>query len=205
MRSASLRSAALRSASQRSASQRFASLRSAALRSASRRFASWRSASLAIEHFRPDVLVVRDAIVSDYSDTSKAPDSRIGRIAYLDSHYFYRYLKEGRLPAYRQVKSFHTLTIFARNEALEPRTAAWLQLIRMFGRGKALGVSRARMKMAEVHLTVGRHDAASEQRELAYKAQNHALNQYNNAKELLFEGKMDEARGGGRHPKTSIR
>lgn len=149
---------------------------------------------LAIEHFRPDVLVVRDAIVSDYSDPTKASDSRIGRIAYLDSHYFYRYLKEGRLPAYRRVKSFPTLTIFARNEALEPRTAAWHQLIRMFGRGKALGVSRARMKMAEVHLTVGRHDAASEQRELAYKAQNHALNQYNNAKELLFEGKMEEAR-----------
>ncbi len=110
---------------------------------------------LAIEHFRPDVLVVRDAIVLDYSDTSKASDSRIGRIAYLDSHYFYRYLKEGRFSAYCKVKSFPTLTIFVRDETLELRTAGWRQLIRMFGRGKALGVSKARLKMAEVHLTVG--------------------------------------------------
>ncbi len=149
---------------------------------------------LTIEHFRPDLLVVRDAIASDFADTLKAADSRIGRIAFLDSHFFYSYLREGRLSSYRLVKSWQTLAIYERTERLAPRQLAWLELMKMFGRQRILGVSQARSKMAEIHLVAGRHTEAREQRELAHKARSPIADRFNSAKGMLAEGRPDEAR-----------
>jgi hypothetical protein len=95
---------------------------------------------LAIEHFRPSLLVVRDAIVSDYSDTSRASDSRIGKVAFLDSHYFYKYLQEGSIPGYRLAKDFGSVAIFE-SEGIASRDAPWPDLVKMFGTGR-LWVSR---------------------------------------------------------------
>lgn len=148
---------------------------------------------MAIEHFRPRVLVVRDAIVSDYADTSKAREARSGRVAYLDSHYFYRYLKEGGLREFRLVKSFARVSIYE-SIGLEARPIRWPRLMAMFGSGKPLGVAAARKRMSDAHLIAGRHDEASEQRRLAHKAQSYALGRFNSAKELLAEGDLTEAR-----------
>ena len=149
---------------------------------------------LAIEHFRPDLLVVRNAIVSDYADTSRASDSRIGRAAYLDSHYFYEYLSEGRILAYREVKAYPSLRVYERTKKLKPRDASWDRLIKMFGAGKALGGAAARLKMSELHLLAGRHDEARLQRMLAEKSRSNAVDKFNLAKAFLMEGKLQEAR-----------
>lgn len=150
--------------------------------------------ALEVEHFRPDLLIVRDAIASDYADTSRAADSRIGRVAFMDSYWFYRYLKEGRIPEYERVKAFPTVTIYARTEKLAPRDLPWLRLMAMYSQAKALGVTAARRRMSDAHMLAGRHDAASEQRMLAEDARNHAMEHYNRARAFLEASRPEEAR-----------
>jgi hypothetical protein len=43
-----------------------------------------------VNHFEPDVLIIRDAIVSDFSNIDEAGSARIGEMAFKDQHYFYR-------------------------------------------------------------------------------------------------------------------
>jgi 4-amino-4-deoxy-L-arabinose transferase-like glycosyltransferase len=147
---------------------------------------------LAIEHFRPDILVVRDAIVSDYADPGRGADSRVGEIAYLDSHYFYKYLLDEKLPSFRLAKNFGTVRVYE-SSGFEKRDILWSRLMAMFGSGKALGVARARQVMASVHLSAGNQVEADRQRVLSERTRNHAHGRYTKATGLLRDGQLDEA------------
>jgi tetratricopeptide (TPR) repeat protein len=147
---------------------------------------------LAIEHFRPDLLVVRDAIVSDYADPGRGEDSRVGEIAYLDSHYFYKYLLDEKLSVFRLAKDFGTVRIYE-SSGFEKRDLPWSRLVAMFGSGKALGVAGARQVMASVHLSAGNQAEADRQRRLSERTRNHAHDRYTKATGLLRDGRLDEA------------
>jgi len=148
---------------------------------------------VAIEHFRPSLLVVRNAIVSDFADTARAADSRIGEAAFLDSHYFYKYLQEGAIPDYRLVKDFGTVKIYESFGETRARQIRWSKLVVMFGERKALGVAKARETLAAVNMAAGNVEEAQRQREVSQRARNTDHERYTKAVELLRSGLLDEA------------
>ena len=146
----------------------------------------------AIEHFRPRLLLVRDAIATDYADTSLARDSRVGESAFLDSHYFYRYLREHRL-AYREVRDFGTVAVYEADESIQPRDVPWKELVKMFGFGKVLGVRAARRTMTNVHISAGNMAEADRQRRLSERAPSHVFDRFTLARDHLRRGEDREA------------
>ena len=70
-----------------------------------------------VNHFEPDLLVVRDAVVSDYADPEEALKSRQGPLWYLDRHYFYTFLQKGLVPTYQLVKDFGSVAVYKRTVA----------------------------------------------------------------------------------------
>jgi len=143
---------------------------------------------MAIEHFRPSLLVVRDAIVQDYADTARASESRVGELAYMDSHYFYSYLREGRIPAYKLAKDFGSVAVFTSRDRMEERRMPWLQIIRSFGADRTLGVADARTQMAVRHREAGNTFEAARQRKLAETAGSTPAEKFVKAKAHLRRG-----------------
>ncbi|MBT4139680.1 MAG: hypothetical protein HOE48_17305, partial [Candidatus Latescibacteria bacterium] len=67
-----------------------------------------------INHFEPDLLLVRDAIRADFGNPNEANDARMGAQAYMDCHYFYSFLGKGFVPDYRILKDFGSVAIYER-------------------------------------------------------------------------------------------
>ena len=151
---------------------------------------------LMVNHFRPDLLVVRDAIVNDYRRREDAPRSRIGETAYLDSHFFYQYLEAGHIPAYRLLRDFGTVAVYERTAPAEGdrQRMSWLELVKRLGSGRAFGVSEARRKMGDIHASLGRQDEAEREYRLAEKAREDPVKVYEQARAYLQEGRLGAAR-----------
>ncbi|MCZ6631885.1 MAG: glycosyltransferase family 39 protein [bacterium] len=79
-----------------------------------------------VNHLEPDILVVRENTARQFQDLEQANQSRIGKDLFLDTHYFYQYLKAGHIPTYRQVKNFGGVTLYQRTASRTlPDSLTW--------------------------------------------------------------------------------
>jgi len=152
-----------------------------------------------VNHFEPDLLVVRQAIANDYGDPGEAEEARIGRGPYLDRHYFYRYLLEGRIPTYRLLKAFGSVQVHGRTSpkvrAEEDKRTAWWERVQRHMDNRAYGVVSARWAMGSIHAALGYREEARRQFDLAREASNFLQRVYKHGLRELASGRPDEARG----------
>lgn len=134
-----------------------------------------------IEHFRSDLIVVRDAVAADYTDPQRAEESRMGKTAYLDRHYCYAYLRSGKLSTYSRVRTFGTVTVYGRTDSLSKSDLPWSRLVNLYRSGERLGADRA----LEVMRTIHARDSEA--------LQEGTVRKYGEAKTLLFAKKLEGA------------
>ena len=151
-----------------------------------------------VNHFEPDLLVVRDAMAGRYANLEDADRARVGGAAFLDRHYFYKYLSERRLSTYDRIKEFERIGIYERNapkvrKGTEP-ASAWPERLKQYAAGTVYGVPKARKSMAAIHEAVGLNAESERELRLAEEAESHPVEQYNLATMHLSEGRTESAR-----------
>jgi len=118
-----------------------------------------------INHFQPDVIVVRHAIANRYGNREDAERFKQGIDVFLDRHLFYRLLASGGVGSYLKVKAFSGIEIFERSARKAGYAAAdnWHDRVKVLGQGQLYGLPKARQEMGDF-LASGRHwlDAARE-------------------------------------------
>jgi tetratricopeptide (TPR) repeat protein len=119
-----------------------------------------------VNHFEPDLLVVRDAIKADFDNPSEAQYARIGVEAYMDHHYFYCFLEEGSVPDYRLVRDFDQVAIY---ERVRPKVRSegdarqlWRMLVLREREGRRYGQVEALWTMGWIQHSLGNVTMASE-------------------------------------------
>ncbi|MDP6778367.1 MAG: glycosyltransferase family 39 protein, partial [Candidatus Latescibacteria bacterium] len=153
-----------------------------------------------VNHFRPDLLVVREAIASRFADPDDAQRAQMGAEAFLDRHYFYRYLEDGRIPTYDVVRDSGRVAVYRRRapETKHPRKApGWITKMRMFASGKLYGQAEARVTMGDIHASLERWpEAEQEYRAAGEVAPDHPAPAYKLARSHLMLGREGEAARG---------
>ena len=119
---------------------------------------------LLANHFEPDVLVTRDAVASDFSDTTDASLARVGRKTFLDAHYFYEYLKKDLIPEYTLARDFGSVQVYFRRLPKTDRNpdvgAQWVGLLNDARKSRLYRMVRAHWIMGDLHSAQGRTDLA---------------------------------------------
>ncbi|HCR19662.1 MAG TPA: hypothetical protein DIU35_19470 [Candidatus Latescibacteria bacterium] len=135
-----------------------------------------------VNHLEPDLLVVWQAAVVDFGDLDDADESRVGKDSFLDSHYFYAYLKSGHIPTYALVKDFEQTAVYQRivpvKRSFSNRGAGWLERVKQYADGRAFDVSETRREMARIHASLGEQAQAERENRLAEKAENSVVSIY---------------------------
>ena len=153
---------------------------------------------LDVTHFEPDVLVIRDAIVSDYSNLDEAKSARIGEVSFKDCHYFYKYLQEGKFTSYRLRKDFGRVAIYERTmpkvrDDKDIKTL-WFGLLSDYVNHRRYGVAEAYWTMGSLHVKEGLMEMATQEFARAQKTQNYTKRIYTHGTRLLKYGRIDEAK-----------
>lgn len=151
-----------------------------------------------VNHFEPDLLVVRDAVVSDYADPEEAMKSRQGPLWYLDRHYFYTYLQQGLVPTYQLVRDFGSVAVYERTisrvrEEGDVRQR-WLFLLEENRKNHRYGLVEAHWTMAYLHKKQGRALEAKVDHQRAQKSSNFAKRIYSHGTHMLNAGHVEMAR-----------
>jgi len=153
---------------------------------------------LDVTHFEPDVLVIRDAIVSDYSNLEEAKSARIGEVGFKDCHYFYKYLQEGKFTDYRLKKDFGSVAIYERTIPKvrddKDLKALWLQLLSDYMGQRRYGVVETYWTMGFLHQQEGLAEMAAQDFARAQKSQNFTKRIYTHGTRLLKYGQFQEAK-----------
>jgi tetratricopeptide (TPR) repeat protein len=153
-----------------------------------------------VNHLEPDLLVVRQAASNDFVNLEDAGNSRVGRDSFLDSHYFYEYLKSGHVHAYGLVMDFGRIAVYQRRVPLqrsfEGTGARWMDRVKQYADGRAYGVSETRRAMARVHASLGEREQADRENKLADEAENYAVSVYAKASEHLRAGRLEDGKSG---------
>ncbi len=147
-----------------------------------------------VNHFRPDLLIVRNAMAAEYADTSKADATRTGRHAFVDAHLFHRYLEGGRIDDFRLIRSFDDVHLYGRRNGLAPRRGSWLALVEEYAEGKLRGARGARHRVAALLLADGDTTQAREQRTRGLRSEARAIRLYQDALKYLRAGRLEEAK-----------
>jgi hypothetical protein len=147
-----------------------------------------------VRHFKPDLLVVRQEIVNRYQDLADADRVRFGRASFLDHHYFYRYLKEGKIPDYKQVKTFGFLEVYARVGEKRSNAVSWHDLERLYHAGKLYDVRYAAETMANLHVVAGVSDEAARMSAIVKERTVDAAQLYDQILVQLEQGKIEMVR-----------
>ena len=150
-----------------------------------------------VNHFQPDLLVIRAPIADRYGKIEDAKWAQMGETVFLDRHYFYRYLKEGRIPTYQLLKDFGKVAVYehAVSEKKE-RPGKWLDWVKLCADGKLYGLADSRQEMGEIHASLGAwNEAIREYRLLSDMAPNVAIAHYKLACMCLGAGRLEEANG----------
>jgi tetratricopeptide (TPR) repeat protein len=151
-----------------------------------------------VNHLRPDLLIVRSAMARRYADLEDGARARIGETAYRDRHFFYRYLQEGRIPAYRLLKDFGGVAVYQRMETGEGEPVwaqDWLERVRLLGAGRLMGQGTARETVGDIHASLGRFDDAIAEYALGLQAApDGARIRYKLACAYLGSGRLREAK-----------
>ncbi|MFT5365436.1 MAG: 4-amino-4-deoxy-L-arabinose transferase-like glycosyltransferase [Candidatus Latescibacterota bacterium] len=112
---------------------------------------------LLVNHFQPDLLVVRDASTHEYEDPKNATRAVIGPQAFWARHYFYTYLKDGLLEDYRQIIAFEGIRIYQRTQGKDGGRAnlSWTQRRVLLSENKFTGVSEAMARLGVLYVSRG--------------------------------------------------
>ena len=143
-----------------------------------------------VNHFEPDLLVVRGAMAGRYANLEDADRAWVGGVAFLDCHYFYKYLSERRLSTFDRIREFEQIGIYERNAPAN----TWLERLKQYAEGTLYGVPKARRSMAAIHEAVGLNAESERELRLAQEAESHPVEQYNLATMHLSEGRTEAAR-----------
>ncbi|MDP6040122.1 MAG: glycosyltransferase family 39 protein, partial [Candidatus Latescibacteria bacterium] len=116
-----------------------------------------------VNHFEPDILVVRDALAGRFANIDDADRAQIGREAFLDRHYFYAYLQAGLIESYVLKKDFGSVAVYQRATAKDSRRVnlGWGDRKERWAQGQALDAIGAFRYMADVHQSRGEVAEAS--------------------------------------------
>ncbi|MDA0748305.1 MAG: glycosyltransferase family 39 protein, partial [bacterium] len=152
---------------------------------------------LIVHHLQPDLLVVRQAVAKDFQDVTKAESARIGKDAFLDAHYFYKFLEEGRIPTYRLEKEFDGVAVYRRTDVplgATPR-AAWQERVELLRNRQIRGAAVARETMGDVHFSQGQFQETLREYRLGVEiVPDHVQLQYKLGSVFLIVGQKEEAR-----------
>ena len=150
-----------------------------------------------VSHFEPDVLVVRRAIASDFSDPQNAERSWRGAQNYLDRHYFYAYLRDGLIPDFALDMDFGEVAVYRRSTSKVRHGAhpdsLWTRLVRHYRGSRAHGVAEAHRTMGDIHASMGRKELAEASYGRARETKNYPVRLYNLAIRRLLEGHVQTA------------
>ncbi len=153
-----------------------------------------------VNHFRPDLLVVREAIAARYENPDDADRAQMGAGAFRDRHFYYRYLREGHVSTYEAVRDSGRVAVY-RRRAPDKEGARdlpdWVSRMRMFAAGKLYGLAEARVTTGDIHASLGGwEDAEHEFRMAKEAAPNHPTTAYKLARVHLVLGRLPEAAKG---------
>ena len=150
-----------------------------------------------VTHFEPDILVIRDAIARDYADMEQAKNARRGEESYLDRYYFYRYLREERLPDYRLIDDLGKVAIYRRSASRvrtgEDEESRWKRLHKRYMDRKMYGKVQAHQTMGSIHLSLGQEAQAEKEFARARESTNFAKRVFTHGIRELKKGRMREA------------
>jgi len=149
-----------------------------------------------VHHFEPDLIVVRDAIANRFLNRDRASQAQMGEAAFLDRHFFYRYITEEKLPDYRLSKQFDRVRIYQRSLPKSDafRQVSWTDRVVLLGQGRLHGAAEAYRKLGDLHTAHGLHteaEAAYRKAELASRTPGHLLAQ---GRDFLENGEIDRAK-----------
>lgn len=124
---------------------------------------------LIVNHLEPDLVVAREGIEKDFEDVDAADRSILGRGAYLDAHYYYRYLREGRIPTYSLKKDFGSVAVYERTQPKRAEVTAdvWKERVRLVVSREVYRAGQAREVMGDIHVFKGIWSEALREYELA--------------------------------------
>ena len=148
-----------------------------------------------VNHFKPDLLVVRDAAGAEYADTARARVSRTGYRAFMDTHFFHKFEAQGRFEDYPLVRSFGDVRVYSRRGDVEGRESSYLALVQEYAAGKLRGVGEAYDVLEALHLADGDTSRALELRQRISRVENRAARIYRDGVAYLKTGQLDEAKG----------
>ena len=124
-----------------------------------------------VNHLKPDLLVVREATASHYSDLGDTSRTQLGKDLFLDSHYFYRYLRAGHIPVYRLARDFGTVSVYERTQAApkggQHSAPSWNERVTHLFSDQLYGQPLARETMGDIHFRLGLNDQAIREYRLA--------------------------------------
>ena len=145
---------------------------------------------LMVNHFEPDVLVVRDALAGRFANIDNADRAQAGRAAFLDRHYFYVYLQAGLLDSYVLKKNFGAVAVYQRAKSKDRRRVklGWDDRMERWAQGQVFDAVGAFGYMAAVHQSQGEVAEASRLLELAKDAAKGLEAQLEGALALLKQG-----------------
>jgi len=148
-----------------------------------------------VNHFEPDLIVIRKAIENDYKDRENAYKARIGEIPFLDCHFFYRYIREGLIPTYRLVKNFGTMAVYGRIEPRREQSVGdpgrqWKKLMVYFNQDQIYGMVSALWTIGTIHLSMGLTEEAERAFDRAKAGKNFLLRAYNHGLQELTAGRI---------------
>ena len=151
-----------------------------------------------VNHLRPDVLVVRQAVAGDYAEREDVGRTQLDETSYLDRHYFYRYLRDGLIPDYELARDFGEVAVYRRVGTGEIGAAGadgdWESRVAMMVSGRRYGEVNARETMGSIHTTAGEWSEAVREFGLAVsKAGERPALRYKQAAALIRAGRLREA------------
>jgi len=151
---------------------------------------------LMVNHFEPDVLVVRDAISKRFSVLANADRAQIGRDAFLDRFYFYAYLKAQLINTYVLQKDFGSVAVYQRVVPKDMRRSDlnWNNRMNRWAQRQVLDAAGAFAYMADLHESQGEKDEAQRLLELTKLAQGGLKAHLAHGHDLLAKGKIEDAR-----------
>jgi tetratricopeptide (TPR) repeat protein len=146
-------------------------------------------------HFEPDLLLVRDAIVSDYAKKEKADVARMGKDPFLERFFFYRFLQEGLIPTYRLYRDFGQIAVYQRTApSTRPDHVTWRELMDKYIENRRYGMVADYWTMGFIHLTKGDTIEAKNAFEKARQGQNFNTRVFQHGIAMLALGQVDAAR-----------
>ncbi|MDP6040295.1 MAG: hypothetical protein QGG64_17215, partial [Candidatus Latescibacteria bacterium] len=105
---------------------------------------------LVVNHFEPDVIVLRKARFNRFQDLSEADRARVNKDTFYDIHYFYLFIQEDLIHDYELLKRFEGITIY-RRRGKHNHTMSFDACKQLLSVNQIINIGRAREVMGDIH------------------------------------------------------